>query len=135
MRPDIRLATAAGLTTHDGRVVVDEHMRTSVRNIYAAGDITFAHNVAAGRPVISEHWRDAAQQGLVAGLTAAGCPSAWDKISVFSATIGKFILRYRGWSPPYDSCRLVERRDGFSATYEAGGSVVGTLHATASPAS
>jgi 3-phenylpropionate/trans-cinnamate dioxygenase ferredoxin reductase component len=135
VRPDIRLATAAGLTTHDGRVVVDEHMRTSVRNIYAAGDITFAHNVAAGRPVISEHWRDAAQQGLVAGLTAAGCSSAWDKISVFSCTIGKFTLRYRGWSAPYDSCGLVERRDGFSATYEAGGSVVGTLDATASPAS
>ena len=74
VRPDIRLAAAAGLKTHDGRIVVDEHMRTSVRNIYAAGDITLAHNVTAGRR-IPEHWRDAAQQGLVAGLTAAGFPS------------------------------------------------------------
>ncbi len=114
------------------------HRRTHAHigpNIYAAGDITFAHNVAAGRPVISEHWRDAAQQCLVAGLTAAGCPAAWDKISVFSCAIGKFTLRYRGWSAPHDSCRLAERRDGFSATYQAGGSVVGTLDATASPAS
>lgn len=72
VRPDIRLATDAGLTTRQGRVVVDQHMRTSVHNIYAAGDVTIAHNVAAGRPIVSEHWRDAAQQGLVAGLTRGG---------------------------------------------------------------
>jgi NADPH-dependent 2,4-dienoyl-CoA reductase/sulfur reductase-like enzyme len=135
VRPDIRLAAAAGLETQDGRIVVDEHMRTSVRNIYAAGDVTLAHNLAAGRSVLSEHWRDAAQQGLVAGLTAAGEPAAWDKVSGFSCTIGKFTLRYRGWSLPSDGCRLVERRNGFSATYEADGDVVGTLDATISPGS
>lgn len=135
VRPDIRLAADAGLTIRDGRVVVDEHMRTSIRNIYAAGDITLARNIVAGRPVVSEHWRDAAQQGLVAGLTAAGYRSSWDKVSGFSCTIGRFALRYRGWGAPYDSCSLTERRDGFSATYEAAGSVVGTLDATTSLAS
>ena len=84
VRPDIQLATEAGLATEGGRVVVDERMRTSVRNIYAAGDVAMAHNVAAGRPVISEHWRDAAQQGLVAGLTAAGAKAVWNKIPGYS---------------------------------------------------
>lgn len=135
VRPDIRLATAAGLTTRDGRVVVDEQMRTSVRNIYAAGDITLAQNAAVGRPVVSEHWRDAAQQGLVAGLTAAGFEAAWDKIPVFTCAIGKFTLKYRGWNGPYDTCRLTDRRNGFTATYESGGEIVGTLSATTSPAS
>ncbi|WP_159235555.1 NAD(P)/FAD-dependent oxidoreductase [Mycolicibacterium vanbaalenii] len=135
VRPDIRLAAAAGLVTEGGHVVVDEHMRTSARNVYAAGDITLARNVTAGRRVVSEHWRDAAQQGLVAGLTAAGYPASWDMISGFSCEIGKFTLEYRGWSSPDASCRLVDRRDGFSATYHSDGRAVGTLEATASPAS
>ncbi|MDZ4234869.1 MAG: NAD(P)/FAD-dependent oxidoreductase, partial [Dietzia sp.] len=135
VRPDIRLATTAGLATCDGRVVVDEHMRTSARNVYAAGDITLAHNVAAGRRVVAEHWRDAAQQGLVAGLTAAGFPAEWDKVSGFTCAIGEYTLKYRGWSSRYDSIRLAERRNGFFVSYEAAGGIVGTLDATASPAS
>ncbi|MBB2989789.1 NADPH-dependent 2,4-dienoyl-CoA reductase/sulfur reductase-like enzyme [Mycolicibacterium iranicum] len=135
VRPDIRLATRAGLATDRGRVVVDERMRTSVRNIYAAGDIAIAHNVAAGRRVVSEHWRDAAQQGLVAGLTAAGAAAAWDKIPGYSGVIGAFTLKYRGWGSDYDSSDLIERADGFSATYRLGDKVVGTLTVTANPAS
>lgn len=135
VRPDIHLATAAGLATRNGRVLVDEHMHTSARNVYAAGDITLAHNVAAGGRVISEHWRDAARQGLVAGLTAAGYPAAWDLVSGFTCTIGKFTMQYRGWSTPHDECRLVENPHGFSVAYESDGNVVGTLVATANPAS
>ena len=135
VRPDIRLATAAGLATEDGRIVVDEHMRTSDRNIYAAGDVTLAYNVPAGRSVVPEHWRDPPPQGLVAGLTAAGFPQSWNRVSEFTCKIGKFTLTYHGWSPPYDSCNVTDRRNGFSATYEFDGSVVGTLDATTSPAS
>jgi 3-phenylpropionate/trans-cinnamate dioxygenase ferredoxin reductase component len=39
VRPDPHLAEAAGLDTQDGRIVVDEHMHTSVLNVYAAGDV------------------------------------------------------------------------------------------------
>lgn len=135
VRPDIRLAVGAGLDVRDGRVVADEHMRTSAGNVYAAGDIALAHNVAAGRPVVSEHWRDAALQGRVAGLTAAGQSAVWDSVSGFSCTIGRFTLRYRGWGGPYRECRLVDRPNGFSATYRVDGRVAGTLVATASPSS
>lgn len=135
VRPDIRLAIAAGLATRDGRVLVDEHMHTSARNMFGAGDITLALNVAAGARVISEHWRDAAQQGRVAGLTAAGYPAAWDMVSGFTCTIGKFRMTYRGWSGSYDLYRLVDQPNGFSVDYEADGSSVGTLLATTSPAS
>ena len=134
VRPDIRLAAEAGLATRGGRVVVDQHMRTSVRNVYAAGDVTIAHNVAAGRPVIAEHWRDAAQQGLVAGLTAAGASAKWDKVPGFTCAIGQFELSYRGWGGSYGSSDLTERADGFFVTYRTAGRVVGTLDVTANPA-
>ncbi|MEW5812433.1 MAG: NAD(P)/FAD-dependent oxidoreductase [Actinomycetota bacterium] len=133
VRPDVRLAEQAGFEMRDGRVVVDEHMRTSVHNVFAAGDITLAHNVTAGRAVAAEHWRDAAQQGLVAGLTAAGFPAVWDRVPGFSCTIGALTMRYRGWGDDWDSCRLVDRRNGFTATYTRLGEEIGTLSATTSP--
>ncbi|MCT7658294.1 NAD(P)/FAD-dependent oxidoreductase [Mycobacterium deserti] len=125
VRPDIRLAE--GLNTRDGRIVVDEHMHTSVRNVYAAGDVALAVNVTAGRPVPAEHWRDAAHQGRVAGLTAAGYPAVWDIVPGFSCTIGDSVLKYRGWGAHYEHSRLVEHRNGFTVWYEAGGEIVGAL--------
>lgn len=127
VRPDITLATDAGLETRDGRIVVDEHMHTSARNVYAAGDDALAYNVTARRRVPAEHWRDAAQQGLVAGLTAAGTPAVWNKVPGFSCTIGESVLKYRGWGTGFEDSKLVEHRDGFTVTYAAGGEVVGVL--------
>jgi len=127
VRPDIALATAADLQLHDGRIVVDEHMRTSARNVYAAGDVALAYNVTAGRRIRAEHWRDAAQQGLIAGLSAAGQAAAWDKVPGFSCTIGESTLKYCGWGVGYEHSRLVEHQNGFTVWYESSGEVVGVL--------
>jgi 3-phenylpropionate/trans-cinnamate dioxygenase ferredoxin reductase subunit len=135
VRPDIRLATDAGLATRQGRVVADEHMHTSAHNVYAAGDVTIAYNVAAARPVVSEHWRDAARQGLIAGLTAAGQQAAWNRVPGFSCRIGDFTLSYRGWGGDFDESTLTDAEGGFSVVYRSGRAVVGTLAARSSPAS
>ncbi|KUI09966.1 pyridine nucleotide-disulfide oxidoreductase [Mycolicibacterium acapulense] len=127
VRPDIRLAETAGLQTRDGRIVVDAHMHTSARNVYAAGDVALAHNVTAGRPIAAEHWRDAAHQGRVAGLTAAGYRAVWDTVPGFSCTIGTSVLKYRGWGVDFDEVRFVDHHTGFTVWYEAGGDVVGVL--------
>jgi 3-phenylpropionate/trans-cinnamate dioxygenase ferredoxin reductase subunit len=127
VRPDIRLAEAAGLDTCDGRIVVDEHMHASARNVYAAGDVALAHNVTAGRRIRAEHWRDAAHEGFVAGLTAAGYPASWGQVPGFACTIGESVLKYRGWGTGCGHSRLVDHHNGFTVTYEAGGDVVGVL--------
>lgn len=131
--PDIRLATTAGLDTENGRIVVDERMHTSALNVYAAGDVALAYNVTAGRRIPAEHWRDAAQQGRIAGQSAAGYPAAWDAVPEFSCTIGKSVLKYRGWGTGYEHSSLVEHRDGFTVRYQAGSEVIGVLSATTSP--
>lgn len=127
VRPDIRLAETAGLDTRDGRIVTDEHMHTSARNVYAAGDVALARNVTAGRPIPAEHWRDAAHEGFVAGLTAAGFPAAWDTVPGFSCTIGDSVLKYRGWGLGYDNSRIDHHHNGFTVWYESDGEVVGVL--------
>jgi 3-phenylpropionate/trans-cinnamate dioxygenase ferredoxin reductase component len=88
-------------------------------------DVALAHNVTAGRRVIAEHWRDAAQQGLVAGLTAAGVSASWNKVPEFTCTIGESILKYRGWGTDYDHAQLFEHRNGFTVSCESGGEPVG----------
>lgn len=131
VRPDSRLAVAAGLDTVNGRIVVDERMHTSALNVYAAGDVALAYNVTAGRRIASEHWRDATEQGRVAGLGAAGYSAAWGDVPEFSCAIGRYELSYRGWGCGYQDSRLDENRDGFTVTYRSGHEVVGVLTATA----
>jgi 3-phenylpropionate/trans-cinnamate dioxygenase ferredoxin reductase component len=118
--------------TLDGDLVVaatgvqpDPH--TSALNVYAAGDVALAYNVTAGRRIPAEHWRDAAQQGLVAGLSTAGHPAAWDKVPGFSCTIGESTLKYCGWGTGHEHSRLVEHQNGFTVWYESAGEVVGVL--------
>jgi 3-phenylpropionate/trans-cinnamate dioxygenase ferredoxin reductase component len=127
VRPDVRLAEAAGIATRSGRIVADEQMHTSARNVYAAGDATLARNVTADRPIPAEHWRDAAHQGHVAGLTAAGYRAEWDTVPGYSCTIGGSVLKYRGWGLGYDRSRMADHHNGFTVWYEAGDDVVGVL--------
>jgi hypothetical protein len=113
--------------TLDGDLAVAEHMHTSALNVYAAGDVALAYNLSAGRRIPAEHWRDVAQQGLVAGLSTAGHPAAWDKVPGFSCTIGESTLKYCGWGTGYEHSRLVEHHNGFTVWYESAGEVVGVL--------
>ncbi|WP_181686770.1 NAD(P)/FAD-dependent oxidoreductase [Halorhabdus salina] len=51
----------------DGGVVVDEHMRTSVENVYAAGDLTRYFDVILDERAQNGSWGSAKEQGAVAG--------------------------------------------------------------------
>jgi len=69
--PQHRLAADAGLDVRDSRIVVDTHMSTSTKGVYAAGDVALARHAAAGRHLAIEHWQDATDQGAIAGTSAA----------------------------------------------------------------
>ena len=127
IKPQSQLAALAGVRTRDGRIVVDSGMRTSVENVFAAGDVALAHNSLAGRPIPIEHWQDAIDQGKVAGARAAGEHRDWDGVPGFWTTIGESTLKYHAWGDGYHSARLLERDGGFTVWYEADGAVVGVL--------
>ena len=88
VRSDSRLATAAGIDTAGGRIVVDERMHSSAPNVYAAGDVALAYNVTARRRIPSEHWRDATEQGRIAGLVAAGYSRGLGRCARITCAIG-----------------------------------------------
>jgi 3-phenylpropionate/trans-cinnamate dioxygenase ferredoxin reductase subunit len=127
IEPRSGLAEAAGITTIQGRIAVDEHQRTSVENVFAAGDVALAHNPAAGRRVAVEHWQDAIDQGEVAGTNAAGGSAAWDSVPGFWTTIGDATLKYHAWGDGFHSSRLIDHHNGFTVWYETEGKVVGVL--------
>ena len=71
IEPNAGLARAAGLETKDG-VIVDELLRTSHPDVYAAGDVAAFHNPALGRRIRVEHEDNANTMGRAAGRNMAG---------------------------------------------------------------
>ncbi len=127
VEPRTAFVETAGIKTDQGRIVVDEHQRTSVDNVFAAGDVALSHNRAAGRPLAVEHWQDAVEQGRVAGANASGGTEAWDTVPGFWTTIGDATLKYQAWGDGFDTGRLVDHDDGFTIWYETDGKLVGVL--------
>jgi len=73
VRPNTRLAKAAGLRLGDsGAVAVDHRMATSTANVYAAGDCAEAPDLGTGRFTYSAVGSTGALAGVIAGANAAG---------------------------------------------------------------
>jgi 3-phenylpropionate/trans-cinnamate dioxygenase ferredoxin reductase component len=126
--PRVELAASAGLELESGAIPVDAHLRTVTPGLYAAGDVAFAENAAAGRHLRVEHWGDALGQGEVAGRNAAGADAVWDAVPGFWSTIGDHTLKYGAWGDGFDDSRFEDHGDGsFTAWYGLEGKIVGVL--------
>jgi NADPH-dependent 2,4-dienoyl-CoA reductase/sulfur reductase-like enzyme len=125
--PQSRIADAAGLQVRDSRIVVGSDMATSAPNVYAAGDVALGHHEVAGRHLAIEHWQDAADQGAIAGASAAGKKMKWDGVPGFWTTIGDATVKYHAWGDGYEHCRMIDHADGFTVWYGSEDAVVGVL--------
>lgn len=122
------IADTSGLDTHDGRIVVDEHMATSAAGVFAAGDVVYARNATAGRHLSVEHWNDAVAMGTIAGTSAAGGETSWDSVPGFFSDIGAKHLNYAAWGDGHDTARFVDHGEGsFTVWYGQDGKTVGVL--------
>lgn len=73
VRPDTSLAKSVGLEVGEkGGIKVDEYMRTSNPDIYAAGDNVEVPEIVTGKPVLSLLGSTAVKMGRIAGINAAG---------------------------------------------------------------
>ena len=71
VRPDLSYLKGSGIAHEDG-ILVDDHMRTSVANIWAAGDCAKARDFYGDKLVLNAILPDAAEQGRIAGMAMAG---------------------------------------------------------------
>ena len=70
----------------DGGVVVDDHLRTSAPDVWAAGDIASYPDPVLGRTRV-EHEDNALQQGEHAGRAMAGAEGAYEHTPVFYSDV------------------------------------------------
>ena len=126
----------SGLLVEDGRLVVDERLRTSDPHVWAAGDVARAQHAVVGRPLTVEHWGDAITMGQLAGANAAahgsdapGSRSDGQTRPGFWSEIGEHTLKYSAWGDGFDEVRVVEHGPGaFTVWYaDTAGELVGVL--------
>jgi len=82
IEPNVELAQAAGLKVENG-IVVDECLRTSQPEIYAAGDVASFPNKALGKHLRVEHEDNANSMGRLAGRNLAGRSEPYDHLPSF----------------------------------------------------
>ncbi|MEO7006237.1 MAG: FAD-dependent oxidoreductase [Terrimesophilobacter sp.] len=90
--PNVSLAADAGIKLGStGGIIVDEHMRTSARNVFAAGDCVEVPQGTTGVPVQGLSGSHAYAQGKVAGSGAGG------KLRTYSAVYVPWGLVAGNW--------------------------------------
>jgi NADPH-dependent 2,4-dienoyl-CoA reductase/sulfur reductase-like enzyme len=80
--PNVELAQQAGLPVENG-IVVDEMLRTSQPDIFAAGDVAAFNNPALGKRMRVEHEDNANTMGRIAGRNMAGASDPYDHLPMF----------------------------------------------------
>ncbi|WP_327266561.1 FAD-dependent oxidoreductase [Streptomyces sp. NBC_01232] len=113
--PNTGLAEDAGLTVDNG-IVTDEHLRTSVPDVYAAGDVANAHHPFLGRRIRVEHWANALNQPQAAARAMLGREDAYDRLPYFFTDQYDLGMEYTGYVEPGGYDRVVFR--GSTATRE-----------------
>ncbi|MEU9291774.1 FAD-dependent oxidoreductase [Streptomyces sp. NPDC048275] len=106
--PNVQLAQEAGLEVQNG-IVTDEHLQTSVADIYAAGDVANAYHPLLGRRLRVEHWANALHQPEVAALSMLGKDAVYDRQPYFYTDQYDLGMEYTGYTEPGGYDRVVFR--------------------------
>ncbi len=80
--PAVELAEGAGLKV-DAGIEVDQGLRTSHPDVYAAGDVARFYNPALAKWMRVEHEDNANTMGTAAGKAMAGAPVTYDHLPFF----------------------------------------------------
>ena len=89
IEPNVGLAQMAKLKVDNG-IVVDEFLRTSNPDIYAAGDVAAFFNPALGKRMRAEHEDNANTMGGQAGRNMAGPPQPYHHLPFFYSDLFEF---------------------------------------------
>lgn len=123
IQPNTELAQQAGLAVENGGIVVDELLRTSNPDIYAAGDVANFYSPALNKRMRVEHEDNANVMGEMAGRNMAGQSDAYRHLPYFYSDL--FDLGYEAvgeldasldivedWKEPFRKGVVYYLRDG-----------------------
>jgi NADPH-dependent 2,4-dienoyl-CoA reductase/sulfur reductase-like enzyme len=120
--PSVELATQAGLSIDNG-IVVDDLLRATRVEIFAAGDVAAFPSAALGRRVRVEHEDNANAQGRAAGRNMAGAAESYRHLPFFYGdlfelgyeAVGDLDARletYADWREPFREGVIYYLKDG-----------------------
>jgi 3-phenylpropionate/trans-cinnamate dioxygenase ferredoxin reductase subunit len=128
MEPNDEIALDAGIACDNG-ILVDEHLMTNVRGVFAAGDVANHPNPIVGHRARVEHWQNAQNQGAHVARAMLGDQTPWAEVPWFWSDQYEHTLQLAGHPLRWDEIVFrgdVSARD-FSAWYLDGGRVIGAL--------
>jgi 3-phenylpropionate/trans-cinnamate dioxygenase ferredoxin reductase subunit len=82
-------------------VLVDERCRTSLPEVFAAGDVTNHLHPIFGRLRV-EHWNNGYQQGRAAARSLLGGTQLYDYVHTFWSDQYEHLIEYVGFAPSWD---------------------------------
>jgi 3-phenylpropionate/trans-cinnamate dioxygenase ferredoxin reductase subunit len=116
VQPRIQLAAQAGLDVDNG-ILVDEHLETSVRGVFAAGDVANASHPFYRERLRVEHWANALHQGPAAAGNMLGHAAPFDRLPYFFSDQYEVGMEYSGFARDWD--RVIFRGDPASREFIA----------------
>ena len=127
--PRTDLARDAGIDVEDG-ITVDEHLRSSVPNVFAAGDVAGAWHPFYKQRIRVEHWSNARNQGSAAARAMLGQLDGDDRIPYFFSDQYDVGMEYSGHAPDWDEVVFRGDRDGgeFVAFWLSDGRVIAGMN-------
>ncbi len=84
VRPNLDIIKGTGIEVKDG-IVVNDRLETSVKDIYAAGDVAEALDITRGESRVNAIWPVAVEQGRVAGFDMAERVTIYDGSSMMNS--------------------------------------------------
>jgi apoptosis-inducing factor 3 len=105
-RPRVALASRAGLVLARG-IQVDQYLETSIRGIFAAGDVARWPEPRTGRIIGVEHWAFAMRQGQAAARNMLGAHQPFLTVPFFWSQHYDVQINYVGHADQYDRLEIV----------------------------
>ena len=106
--PATEILAKCGLEVQDG-VTVNEYLKTSHADIYAAGDVANYKDVIFGKSRRVEHWDNAVSQGQYCARCLMGDRSPFRHVPYFFSDV--FDLSYEYWGDASGADEVVHRGD------------------------
>jgi 3-phenylpropionate/trans-cinnamate dioxygenase ferredoxin reductase component len=115
--PRVSLLADAGAALELGGVATDASLRTSLPNVFAAGDVAAAWHPLLKTHVRVEHWANALYQGPLAARNMLGAEEEYDRLPYFYSDQYDLSMEYAGLAGRAD--RVILRGDMESRSFAA----------------